>query len=815
LAGTYDEMVAAPGALRPHCERFVRSLETIGRDEFTSRWEGARRSIRENGVTYNVYGDPQGVDRPWELDMVPLLISPAEWARLETALIQRTRLLNLILADLYGPLTLLGAGLLPPSLVFSNPAFLRPCHGIAVPHGTHLHLHAADLVRSPDGQWWVLADRTQAPSGAGYALENRIVLLRSLPEAFRDCQVHRLASFFSAQRDTLQAMAPQPRDQPRVVLLTPGPYNETYFEHAYLARYLGFTLVEGGDLTVRDRRVFIKTLEGLQPVDVILRRLDDSFCDPLELRSDSSLGVAGLVEAARAGNVTIANALGSGVIETASIMPFLPGLCRHLLGEELKLPSVATWWGGQPRELEYVIEHLDQLVVKRAFPADAREPLFGGRLSDGEKSSLAAELRARPDHFVAQEQVALSTAPVWQQDRMEPRPLVWRTYVAAAGDSYVVMPGGLTRVASTPHVPIVSMQRGGGSKDTWVLSEGPVSSVTLLPAAGSAVRPERAGSDLPSRVAESLFWLGRHAERAEHAIRLLRSVVARFTDRDTTDPRELSALLHLLVELEMLPERFAQEMPLRQLEEEMLSFIVKENPHARLRNTLNELRRIAAIVRDRLSIDTWRILNQLQQNLRLRRGRVHFDDVLAHLNRMITDLSAFSGMEMENMTRGHGWRFLDVGRRLERAMNAIHLVRQALAADPADSAVLEPLLEIADSSMTYRRRYFARPQLSPVVDLLLLDDTNTRALAFQLAAVSDHIRRLPRDPQAPSPTREERLIDRAVATLRQLDPHSLHRDGEEAVRALSTLLGSIGDDLRALSETITYFYFSHAELRVS
>ncbi len=348
LEGAYDEMVAAPGVLRPHCEGFVRSLEALGQHEFASRWEGAKRSIRENGVTYNIYGDPQGVDRPWELDMVPLLISPAEWTRLETALIQRTTLLNLILADLYGPQTLLGAGLLPPSLVFSNPAFLRPCHGIRVPHGIHLHLHAVDLARSPDGQWWVLADRTQAPSGAGYALENRIVLLRSLPEAFRDCQVHRLASFFRAQRDTLMALAPQPHDQPRVVLLTPGPYNETYFEHAYLARYLGFTLVEGGDLTVRDRRVFIKTLEGLQPVDVIFRRLDDSFCDPLELRSDSSLGVAGLVEAARAGNVTIANALGSGVIETAAIMPFLPALCRHLLGEDLMLPSVPTWWGGQP-----------------------------------------------------------------------------------------------------------------------------------------------------------------------------------------------------------------------------------------------------------------------------------------------------------------------------------------------------------------------------------------------------------------------------------------------------------------------------------
>ena len=728
---------------------------------------------------------------------------------------QRTRLLNLILADLYGPQRLLAAGLLPPSLALSNPAFLRACHGIPVPNGIHLHLHAADLARSPDGQWWVLADRTQAPSGAGYALENRIVLLRSLPETFRDCQVQRLASFFRAQRDTLMALAPQANDQPRVVLLTPGPYNETYFEHAYLARYLGFTLVEGGDLTVRDRRVFIKTLEGLQPVDVIFRRLDDSFCDPLELRSDSSLGVAGLVEAVRSGNVAIANSLGSGVIETAAIMPFLPGLCRRLLDEDLVLPSVATWWCGRPEDLDYVLEHLDELVVKRTFPTEAREPIFGRKLSAREQPSLAAELRARPDRFVAQKEVALSAAPVWHRHRMEPRPVVFRAYVTAAGDSHVVMPGGLTRVSGTHDVPIVSMQRGGGSKDTWVLSEGPVSTVTLLPPAGSPMRPERAGSDLPSRVAESLFWLGRYAERVEHAIRLLRSVVARLTDLDTTDPLELSALLHMLVELGMLPKRFAEHVPPRELEEDMLSFIFKESPHSGLSQTLNDLRRIAAVVRDRLSIDTWRILNQLHQDFGPRHGRVQFDDVLAHLNRMITDLAAFSGMEMENMTRGNGWRFLDLGRRLERAMNAISLVRQTLSGGPSGNAVLEPLLEIADSLMTYRRRYFARPQLSPVLDLLLLDDTNTRAVAFQLAAVAEHIRHLPRDPRAPSPTREERFIDQAVATLQHVDPDSVHEDVEGGARTVTALLGSIEDDLRSLSEAITYFYFSHAELRVS
>jgi len=817
IEGAYDELIAPAESVRPHYEPFVRSLETLGRHELASRWENAKRALRDNGVTYNVYGDPQGISRSWELDMMPLLISAAEWRRLETALVQRTKLLNLILADIYGPQQLLHKALLPPSLVLQNPAFLRPCHGIRVPRDVYLHLHAVDLARSPDGQWWALSDRTQAPSGAGYALENRIVLSRSLPETFRDCQVQRVASFFRAYRDTLTALDPNRRDHPNVVLLTPGPYHETYFEHAYLARYLGLTLVEGGDLTVRDCGVFIKTLDGLDPVDVLLRRLDDSFCDPLELRSDSSLGVPGLLEAARTGNVAVANALGSGAIETAAVMPFLPALCRHLLGEELMLPSVPTRWCGQPNTLQDVLDHLDTLVAKRAFASNNREPVFGRKLSEEEKSVLASEMRARPDEFVAQEQLALSTAPVWLGSRLEPRPVVLRAYVAAAGDSWAVMPGGLTRAASARDVHVVSMQRGGGSKDTWVLSDGPVSTVTLLTPSGGAIRRDRRAAELPSRVADNLFWLGRHAERAEHTMRLLRGVVARLTDEAATDQTpELLALLQVLVGLELLPSRLAQPIPLADVEHEMLNFVFRQNPPAGLRKTLNELRRLAGAVRDRLSMDTWRILNQLHQDFRLRHGPIQFDDVTAHLNRMITDLAAFSGMEMENMARGHGWRFLDIGRRLERSINLTALMRQAVVVRAPENAILEPLLEIADSLMTYRRRYFARPLLPLVLDLLLADPTNARALAFQLVALSEHVQHLPRDPEAPSPTREERLIAAAVVTLREGDLEALTRpDSNRQTPALVEFLDSIEEDLRALSDTISYYYFSHAEQRVS
>src|ERR1700681_2743449 len=402
-AGVYDEMSAALGVLRPHWDLFINSLSALRGQELARRWQTARQRIRENGVTYNVYGDPLGMDRPWNLDAIPLMISPQEWRLLEAGLIQRARLLNLILADLYGPQQLLRGGLIPPALVFANPGFWRPCHGLRVPGDTYLHLLAVDLARGPDGEWWVISDRAQAPSGAGYSLENRIVMAQSFPDLFREFRVKRLASFFRSFRDTLVRLSPVARDNPRVVLLTPGPFNETYFEHSYLARYLGFTLVQGGDLTVRDSRVFLKTLEGLKQVDVILRRLDDSFCDPIELRSDSYLGVAGLGEAVRAGNVAVANALGSGLIETSAFMPFLPGLSRRVLGEELKLKSVATWWCGQPQPLQYVRDNLDFLVIKPAFPSKGMEPVFGGKLPVEERARLLDRIAQRPQEFAGQE----------------------------------------------------------------------------------------------------------------------------------------------------------------------------------------------------------------------------------------------------------------------------------------------------------------------------------------------------------------------------------------------------------------------------
>jgi uncharacterized circularly permuted ATP-grasp superfamily protein/uncharacterized alpha-E superfamily protein len=810
----YDEMFASPGVPRPQWMRFARGIEDLGPGEMVRRWAQARRLIHDNGVTYNVYGDPQGMERPWELDAVPLLVAAAEWRALEGALTQRARLLNLVLADLYGPQMLLRDGLLPPELVYAHPGFLRPCHGVALPDACFLHLYAPDLARSPDGRWWVIADRAQAPSGAGYALENRLALSRSLPELFRDCHVARLAGFFAGVRAMLARVAPRHRDQPRVVLLTPGPFNETYFEHAYLARYLGYTLVEGGDLTVRDRVVYLKTLEGLERVDVILRRLDDDFCDPLSLRAESSLGIVGLVQAVRAGTVTVANALGSGLVETAALMAFLPGLCRRLLDEDLALPSVATWWCGDPAALAYVVEHLDALVVKPTFPASGREPVFGARLSDAERAELIGHMRARPGEFVAQEQVALATAPVWDGAALQPRHVVVRSFLVASASGYEVMPGALTRVAVTPDSLVVSMQRGGGSKDTWVLADGPVGSMTLLRPPGQPVELSRGGSALSSRVADDLFWLGRYFERAEGLARLLRGIFGRLANESgLAGSPELPALVAALAAYAHVEEGLDGD-DTAALEAALRAFVLAEAPPRTLRATLTAAQHLGSTVRDQISLDTWRVLSQLDQSLALlaARGEPPLGDVLDVLSGVILSLAALSGLGMESMTRGQGWRFTDMGRRIERVRYTTRLLHHTLTQEGDDpEAVLEGLLEVADSSMTYRRRYLGALEPAPVLDLLLIDETNPRSVAFQLVVLDEHVRHLPRA-AARLRSPEERLTTAVLTRVRLAEAGLLCGVNAAGRReALAALLDQLGEEMVALADVLTRQYLSHTQ----
>jgi uncharacterized circularly permuted ATP-grasp superfamily protein/uncharacterized alpha-E superfamily protein len=813
-SGFYDEMRAPDGAVRPHWRPLIEPLEQMGEAAFSRRWQEGRRLIHENGTNYNIYTDPQTTERPWPLDPIPLVLDSEEWGRIEDAIVQRATLLNAILADIYGSQNLLRGGILPPDLIFPNPAFLRPCCQAPAPGGVYLHLYAADLARSADGQWWVIADRTQAPSGAGYALENRLVSARVMPDVFRAAHIQRLAMFFQKYRESLRAVAPGRKENPRIVLLTPGPYNETYFEHALLARYLGYTLVEGADLTVRDDRVFLKTLGGLLPVDLIVRRQDDTYCDPLELRPDSVLGVPGLVQAVRSGTVTVANALGSGVLDSAAPAGFLPGLSRHLLSEELKMPTVATWWCGEPAALAYVKEHLSSLVIKPAFPGG--RAVFGVRLSSSEKTELIDKIRAAPGDYVAQEQVALSTVPVWEIGGLRPRHLVLRVYAVASEGSYAVMPGGLTRITSSLDDLVASMQSGGGSKDTWVSGRGPASQFSLLPPASARLNVSRATFDLPSRVADNLFWLGRYTERMESAARIIRATLPRlFQESDQSTIAGVAAGTRILAGLGYLhPDELASGNGFGDLEREVLALIFEEKTRNTLPAYVRQVRRVGWLLRDRISVDAWRTLNQLEQQLpsapppeALRLSAAH-----VFLDQAIRTLVAFSGLVMESMTRGDGWRFLDMGRRVERAAQMVDVIRYGLGFEgERDSGVLEVLLEIADSSITYRSRYLTSMQPELVLDLLVLDEANPRSVAYQMARLREHVEQLPGAQSSIHRAEEARLAISMLTAVQLMEAQELGSIDEEGRRAvLEKLFGRLAGELRLFSETLTREYFNQA-----
>lgn len=820
LAGTYDELLDQAGNMHPQWGKFIEGFEQMGPSVVNSRWVNAQRLIQDNGVTYNVYGDPHGMERPWALDPVPLVIDHAEWAKLEKALIQRAFVLNAVLADLYGPRSLITGNVLPADLIFANPHFLRPCTAIRPRKDQHLILYGVDIARNPAGQWWVVDDRTQAPSGAGYALENRVVMSRTFPSLFRQCGVQRLAMFFAKFRETLAHLAPLGRDNPRIVLLTPGPYNETYFEHAYLARYLGFTLAEGGDLAVRNNKVYLKTLSGLQRVDVILRRVDDDYCDPLELRDDSQLGVAGLVQAAAAGEVTIANALGSGVIETPAFMPFLGSLCRKITGEDTLLPSVATWWCGHQQARTYVLEHLHELVIKSAFQGPHNTPpIFGQSLTKPQAEELKAKIQANPHHYIGQESVTLSTVPTWQVDQLVPRHLLLRVYVAATEDGYTVMPGGLSRISSAQDSKIISMQKGGGSKDAWILSDGPVNPFSLLPTDDTQVKLARQTQDLPSRVADTMYWLGRYVERAESLVRLCRSIIQRMIDQAMEEScPELPRLFTLLGRKTFAtPVNGPIQKPLEEYDRSIgyLQMVLFEPElDFGLLSVSHHIRRLGSVVRDRISLDTWRILSQINRRLTLAATTIlDMTELLELLDELLVPFTAFAGFSHESMTQGQGWRFLMMGRRIERAMFNLTLLDEMMVPHVEhELPLLDAALEIASSNMTYRSRYQTTVAAMPVLDLLLIDETNPQSVGFQFTQLSQHIDTLPRDLLDGQRSIEQKHILMLLSELRLADVQMISRRDIQGNRSdLSRLLNRLISEIPVLSDHITQRYLVHTQ----
>lgn len=722
--GVPDEMVDPQGNIRPGWAELMSAFDRLGPTEMAARFERADQYLRDAGVFYRKYDGAEGKERDWPLAHVPLLIDEADWARISAGLVQRAELLERVIADVYGDNLLVQQGLLPPELIARNSEFLRPLVGVKPAGGNYLHFCAFELGRGPDGAWWVLGDRTQAPSGAGFALENRVATTRALSDIYADMNVHRLAGFFRGFRDALFASAAH--DGGRVGILTPGQLNETYFEHAYIARYLGLMLLEGDDLVVEKGRVMVRTVAGLKPVSVLWRRMDASFADPLELRHDSRIGTPGMVEAVRNGSISMINALGTGLLETRALAAFMPRISQKLLKHDLLLPEIATWWCGQPAEQQHVLNNFDKLMIGPAFATalpfdDQRGTVLGEAVPADQRNALLERIRTQGANYVGQEQVQLSTAPVYTEGKLQARPITLRVYAARTEAGWTIMPGGFARVGSTEDTKAISMQRGGQAADVWVLSKKPVERVSLLPQDGEKLVRNSHGS-LPSRAADNLIWLGRYAERCEAGVRILRAYNARLAELSKADFPILTRCAEFLETVEIDAK---EAMPLGLL------------------STIDSAVHSASQIRDRFSPDGWLALNDLQKTAQRFSTRIApGDDATRAMTVLLRKLAGFSGLVHENMYRFAGWRFLEVGRRLERAIQTARITAWLTSPDAPDGC-LEMLLEIGDSVMSHRRRYSVSAGTQSAIDLLALDPLNPRSVIFQLAELRRQIEMLP------------------------------------------------------------------------
>jgi uncharacterized circularly permuted ATP-grasp superfamily protein/uncharacterized alpha-E superfamily protein len=767
LPGIPDEMIDAGGAVRPAWRTLIDAFDELGPAELAGRFERADQYLRDSGVFYRKYDGAEGKERAWPLAHVPLIIAEDEWETITRGLKQRADLLERVVADIYGEASLVTRGLMPPELIARNPEFLRPMVGVKPASGHYLHFCAFELGRGPDGRWWVLGDRTQAPSGAGFALENRVATTRALSDVYSRLNVHRLAGFFRDFRDALNAEARA--SDGRVGILTPGQHNETYFEHAYIARYLGFMLLEGEDLVVEDGEVMVRTVAGLQPIRVLWRRMDASFVDPLELRYDSQIGTPGMIEAARNQSISIVNALGTGILETRALGAFMPRISEALLGQRPDLPAIATWWCGQPAECAHVARNIDGLMIGPSFsttlPFDDQQNTALGSAMTAELKILAY-LREGGFAYVGQEPVRLSTAPVYAEGKIEPRPITLRVYAARTADGWTIMPGGFARVGSTLDTTALAMQRGGRAADVWVVSEKPVERVTLLPQQGEKLVRISVGT-LPSRAADNLIWLGRYAERCEAMVRILRAYNARLAEVSNPSLAILEDARSYLDNLDVDVEEGLPAGLLRSIDRAVYS---------------------ASQIRDRFSPDGWLALADLQKTGRNFAARVKpGDDATRAMTVLLRKLAGFSGLVHENMYRFAGWRFLEIGRRIERGIQIAGVVAWLTRTDAPEGA-LEMLLEIGDSVMTHRRRYAVSAGPQSAVDLLILDPLNPRSALFQVSEIRQQLEMLPgglveglRSPAAKAGL----LLETSLVTA---DPEDLDTD---RINALSSEIARI------------------------
>ena len=821
--------------MSPAWTTFFNFLGKDGFDDLNHRTDNLRRQIKGNGVTYNVYADANGPQRPWSLDLFPLIISAGDWAGIEAGIRQRTRLLNCIMADVYGPQNLLKQGLLPAALVQGHPGYLRAMQGVQPLGNMFLHIAAFDLARGPDGKWWVVSQRTQAPSGLGYLLENRLSISMLFSDAFQGMQVQRLADAYKALVDSMKALSTvasqgnMGSENTRIVLLTPGPYNETYFEHAYLARYLGLTLVEGSDLLVRGERLYLKTLKGLEPVHGLLKRLDDEFLDPLELRADSTLGVPGLLQVIRAGNLQVANAPGSAFLESSAMLGFLPALSRHLLGETLSLPSLSTWWCGEQAVMQDMLPQLKNCVIKPTYPGNGMASVIGHTLDQRALDEWAGRILRSGEDYTVQAYLPLSQTPTWQEGKISPRSTMLRVFALPDGQGgWRVLPGGLARLAGM-NENIASMQHGGSSADVWALGHhDKVDKAFDAPAAQRAEstfgisantfsQGKASKQPVTSRAAENLYWLGRYTERAENSLRLAQLTLQSLASVDPSSAPLLAWLTDMAVSnalvLKSVPAASQTAQARRVFERSLIAGLGDLETHASVGYNLRSLKNAAAAVRERLSQEQWHVIVQMEHDFLKRcealrpKGASTQDysslEALRTLDVASNYLAAITGAQTDRMMRDDGWRLLSIGRNIERLATLSGALASGFKTGAAfDDGGFSAIVAMFDSTITFHAQYQQRRDLDALLDLLVLSQDNPRALGWVIKSLKNRLLKL----EGKESGGEDSLATSLPALNERLLNAAQHPQGAELVAGF--------DQCRALalslSDQVGQRYFSHA-----
>ena len=841
---TFDRTESGDNVKPPlTCEwrQFFAAIEEDGLGNLNQRAVSLARQIRDNGVTYNVYSDTGGPQRPWSLDLFPLIVSTADWSRIEQGVRQRVRLLDQVMADVYGPQNLLTRGLLPPALVQGHPGYLREMRGVRPVGGSHLHIAAFDLARSPDGDWRVVSQRTQAPSGLGYLLENRLAVSHLFAQGFETMKVQRLAGTYRALLDRMKQISPGGVDS-HIALLTPGPYNETYFEHAYLARYLGLSLVQGADLIVRGQHLYLKTLKGLEPVHVLLKRVDDEYLDPLELRSDSTLGVAGLMQVIRAGNVLVANAPGSGFLESPALLGFLPALSEHLLGEGLALPSLPTWWCGERMAMDASLPRLAQSAIKPTYPGSVHhgdfDAVLGHSLHPRELDEWAGRIALQGDDHTVQAYSALSQMPTWRgysgdgavggdggdknHGKLGLNSVILRVFAVADGpQSWRVLPGGLARVAGASN-DIAAMQRGGSSADVWVLTRDSVDTTSLLAPALNAHTVAHRKRLVTSRAGENLFWLGRYTERSENQIHLARLTLESLHGEDQSSLPLLTWLSQLAASNTLvLPGVPPAQQARRVFERSLIAGLGSSELSTSVGFNLRALRMAAANVRERLSLEHWNLIVLCEEDLgkatamlgQFGRGAELSALQALHVLKVASDhLSAITGAQTDRMTRDDGWRLLSIGRQIERlGFLATSLARGFETGSVLTDGGFDAMVALFDSTTPFRAQFQQSNEIAALIDLLVLDRDNPRSLGWVAQTLRGRLAKLAgSDPQQLSEL-ALRVPDPQSWALEILCQPSSESGADPAYPLLQDLLRQCVHAAFEVSEDVSQLYFTHSD----